>query len=193
MILYFHGFASHGKSWKPELLRKHLAQEKIISPTLPVHPIEVVKYTEKEIIKGKKPVLLVGSSLGGFYAYYLSMIHDIPAIILNPAMRPWAQLTPYIGSNKRSETGEEFLWKEAHIDALKSLNDKIEGTTRNFSNLHFFLSIDDESLDHHWIKEGFPDAGSIRYYNNCKHRFNRFEEIISEIKKILKAIKQNSC
>ena len=191
MILYFHGFGSHGKSWKPQLLKKYLAQEKIMSPTLPVHPFEVVKYAENEIMKSNEPVMLVGSSLGGFYTYCLSMMNDIPAIILNPAMRPWIQLVPYIGSNTRSETGEAFFWQKKHIEALKCIHDKAEGSNGNYSNLHFFLSTDDESLDHKWIKDGFPGAGSVQYYNNCKHRFNRFGEIIPEITRIYSALKQN--
>ena len=117
----------------------------------------------------------------------------IPAIILNPALCPWIQLAPYIGYNARSETEETFLWERKHLDALKRLNDKAEGACSNYCNLHFFLSTDDESVDHRWIKDHFSDAGSIQYYSNCKHRFNRFEEIIPEIKRILSAIKQNSC
>lgn len=34
-------------------------------------------------------VALIGSSLGGFYATQLVAKYQIPAVLINPAMRPW--------------------------------------------------------------------------------------------------------
>lgn len=184
MILYFHGFGSHGKSWKVELLRKHLPSVTIISPTLPVDPVDIVNFAEDEMSRSTERTLLVGSSLGGFYAYCFAMLHNLKAVILNPAMTPWIQLIPYIGINTRNETGEIFEWKREYLDHLKKMNDNVIGQKTPHSNLHFFLSTDDESLDHTWIKESFHDAGSILFLDNCKHRFNRFVEIIPVIKKL---------
>src|SRR5690606_34190601 len=42
-----------------------------------------------ELISSLPQVALVGSSLGGFYATYLVAKHAVPAVLINPAMRPW--------------------------------------------------------------------------------------------------------
>lgn len=189
MIFYFHGFASSENSWKVALLKKHLPAGTLLAPTLPVDPIEVVKLFEQAAAEKGKPGLVIGSSLGGFYAYYASARFDIPAVLINPSTTPWLTLKDYTGINKRYYSGEPFEWKAQYPDALKKLHDEITEFKPKHHLLHFFLSSDDEVLDLDKIPAQFPGAGSIRFYDNCQHSFTRFAEIIPEIEKIIK--KQN--
>jgi predicted esterase YcpF (UPF0227 family) len=150
-----------------------------------VNPEEVVTFIEREIER-KKPRLLIGSSLGGFYAYYASARFDIPAALINPSITPWVTLRDYIGINKRYYTGEPFEWKEQYLHALKEISEKINRFKSKHHLLHFFLSADDEVLDLKVIPGQFPRAGSIRFYDNCQHSFTRFAEILPEIKSLVK-------
>ena len=184
MIFHFHGFASGGNSWKIGELKKHLPNETIIAPTLPVDPQEVVKLFEHVVTEQGKPGLLIGSSLGGFYAYYAATRFNIPAVLINPSITPWVTLQGYIGINKRYYSGEPFEWKAQYLDSLKKLGDQINAYGPKHHLLHFFLSTDDEVLDLKVIPEHFPDAGSIRFYDNCQHSFTRFVEIIPEIESL---------
>lgn len=185
-IFYFHGFASSANSWKVQLLKKHLEKTKIklTAPTLPVDPAEVVKLFEKYVTESGKPGLVIGSSLGGFYARYVSARFDVPAVLINPSITPWFTLAGCIGANKRYYSGETFEWKKEYLDSLKKMNDEMVERGPGHHNLHFFLASDDEVLDHKKIPELYPGAGSIRFYNNCKHAFTRFPEIIPEIEKL---------
>ena len=185
MIFYFHGFASSEKSWKVDLLKKQLTTETIIAPTLPVDPVSVVQFFDQVVTDKGKPKLVIGSSLGGFYANYVATRFDIPAVLINPSTKPWITLKDYIGTHKRYYTDEPFEWKAAYQDALKKINDEIKNYEPKHHRLHFFLSSDDEVLDFKGIPAQFPGAGSVRFYDNCGHSFNRFAEIIPEIKKLL--------
>jgi predicted esterase YcpF (UPF0227 family) len=185
MIFYFHGFASSERSWKIGLLKKRLTAETIIAPTLPVDPDGVVKLFDRVVAENGKPVLVIGSSLGGFYAYYAASRFDIPAVLINPSITPWVTLKDHIGIHKRYYTGEPFEWKSQYPDALKKINDEINNYDPKHQRLHFFLSADDDVLDLSGIPTQFTAAGSIRFYDNCGHSFNRFAEIIPEIGKLL--------
>ncbi|MGD2092781.1 MAG: YqiA/YcfP family alpha/beta fold hydrolase [Candidatus Aminicenantes bacterium] len=185
MIFYFHGFASSERSWKVDLLKKQLTSETIIAPTLPVDPAEVVKLFEQVVTENGKPGLVIGSSLGGFYAYYAASRFDTAAALINPSITPWVTLKDHIGIHKRYYTGEPFEWKVHYLDTLKKINDKINNDDPKHHRLHFFLSADDEVLDFSAIPSQFTAAGSIRFYDNCGHAFNRFAEIIPEIEKLL--------
>ncbi len=46
MIIYLHGFASSGKAYKAQLLRKFLPDIDVISPDLPLEPIRAIKAIE---------------------------------------------------------------------------------------------------------------------------------------------------
>lgn len=189
-IFYFHGFASTGSSWKIQLLKNHLEKSPVkgkkitvTAPTLPIDPVEVVRLFEKFIDDKGKPGLTIGSSLGGFYARYAAARFDIPAVLINPSIFPWFTLAGSIGTHQRFYSGETFEWKKEYLDSLKKMNEEIEKYGATHHNLHFFLAADDELLDHKKIPEFFSDAGSIRFFDNCAHSFNRFPEIILEIEK----------
>jgi predicted esterase YcpF (UPF0227 family) len=184
-LFYFHGFASSERSWKVDLLKKQLTTGTIIAPTLPVDPAEVVKFFEQVVTENGKPGLVIGSSLGGFYAYYAAARFDIPAVLLNPSVTPWVTLKDHIGIHKRYYTGEPFEWKARYLDALARLNDEINNYDPKHHRLHFFLAADDDVLDLSGIPTQFPNAGAIRFYDNCGHSFSRFAEIIPEIEKLL--------
>ncbi len=186
MIFYFHGFASSGNSWKIGELKKHLPNETIIAPTLPVDPEEVVGFFERVVAENGKPALLIGSSLGGFYAYYAAARFNIPAVLINPSITPWITLQDYIGINQRFYSGEPFEWKAQYLESLKKLSDEINCYGSKHHLLHFFLSTDDEVLDLKVIPDQFPKAGSIRFYDNCQHSFIRFVEIIPEIERLVR-------
>jgi predicted esterase YcpF (UPF0227 family) len=190
-IYYFHGFASTANSWKVQLLKKHLAKEgkiKLTAPTLPVDPAEVAGLFEQYVADKGKPGLIIGSSLGGYYARCASARYDIPAILINPSITPWFTLAGCIGINKRYYTGESFEWKTEYLDTLKKMNEEMREIGPKDYNLHFFLAADDEVLNHKRIPELFPGAASIRFFDNCTHSFECFPMIFPDIMKLLEEV-----
>ncbi|NIE96401.1 alpha/beta fold hydrolase [Acinetobacter sp. Tr-809] len=92
-IIYLHGFRSSPMSIKGQQLQQYCAQHDAIRvhlPDLNQSPNQVLQQLSQLIENlSQDKVVLVGSSLGGFYATYLVAKYGCAAVLINPAMRPW--------------------------------------------------------------------------------------------------------
>ena len=90
-LIYLHGFQSSALSIKGQYLQAYCEQHPDYRLHLPDlnRPPEQVMSLMSEMIQDLDQVALIGSSLGGFYATQLVAKHHIPAVLINPAMRPW--------------------------------------------------------------------------------------------------------
>lgn len=115
-IVYVHGFASVGQTDKVREIAKQVGHE-IIAPDFAFRPKETI-----EAIHALTPDILIGSSLGGFYAHLVSMQLQVPAILINPAIAPWEIK---VGEYANHYTGEMFhVTPEAQRD-LRDLGQTI--------------------------------------------------------------------
>ncbi len=79
MYVYLHGLNSAGHSAKAGWLRSALAPARVLAPTFPVHNLaEALPYLSGYIFAAcdlratGEQMVLIGSSLGGFYARHLA-------------------------------------------------------------------------------------------------------------------------
>jgi len=79
-ILFIHGLASSGAYKTADTLRILLRQSTVISPDIPIDAAQALKLL-KEICSEEKPDLIVGLSLGGFWAQKL---RGYKKILINP-------------------------------------------------------------------------------------------------------------
>jgi predicted esterase YcpF (UPF0227 family) len=101
-ILYVHGYGSSGNTDTAINLRRILgAGFDLVSPTYDgSKPVEAAQLLEQALAQlhaqyaPVKPVV-VGTSLGGFFANYLALTADVDAVIVNPSLRPSASLHKY--------------------------------------------------------------------------------------------------
>lgn len=195
MILYIHGFRAKGNGEKATMLRDYFRKERVISPSLkhkPEEDIEDLKTIIKKYwIEGEK-VIVVGSSLGGFYAYYLSVIFNIPCILINPCFNPWEALKGSLGVNTLygsekigDETKETFELKPHHLGELKMLGNKLDAITKNDTLNNFFISCDDEVINHSETLLKFKGC-NIKLFDKAGHTFTKFDRVLPDIEKILK-------
>ena len=83
-ILFLHGFYASGQCVPAVALQEALeGRAEVLTPDLPMHPKEAIRYI-REVIDLEKPDLLVGNSCGSFYAQMLAPIVGIPALLGNP-------------------------------------------------------------------------------------------------------------
>ncbi len=174
MVLYIHGFASCGEGNKSRTLKKHLKD--VMAPNLPIRPKEAVKYLD-EIIANNDIDMLVGSSLGGFYATYLGQKHNKRGVLINPSVRPYNTLKKSLGINRRFCDGAEFEWKEEYLKELLNLD--VKNLRKNLFLV--LLQTGDEVLDYREALKKFSNQRCVVEYGG-NHRFENIEDYICMIK-----------
>lgn len=181
-IIYLHGFNSDGEGWKSQALRKHFPKARVQAPDLPAPPHEVQQLVETCLLQCKQPPLLVGSSLGGFYAYYNSAIHQLQALLFNPSLQPYHTLNDRgIGSFKTWTKGRDYEFKFDYLSQLEQMKREADKKCDQ-KLLRFFLAMDDDVLDHQQLPEQFPHA-PFQWFSGAGHRFSKFEKVLKLIKK----------
>jgi predicted esterase YcpF (UPF0227 family) len=134
-IVYLHGFNSSPKSVKAHALRGAIdalpqrERPEYLVPQLPHRPAEAVR-AASAAIEGRdaSTLTLIGSSLGGYYATHLAERHGTRAVLINPAVRPYEDLQPYLGAQLNPYTGERYDLTREHFRELEAL--KVEHITR---------------------------------------------------------------
>jgi predicted esterase YcpF (UPF0227 family) len=118
---------------------------------------EVCEWIERQAVAAGE-LALIGSSLGGFYATYLAEKYGARAVVINPAIRPYEDLRPYVGRQRNLYTGHEYDVTPAHFDELAAL-----AVTRITKPERYFLLVrtGDELLD--WRKAVDYYAGGYQY------------------------------
>lgn len=190
-ILYLHGFASTGQgSTKVQKLQTMFPAETVYSPTLGHDPDKAVKIAEQELRKafsdGHNKVLILGTSLGGFYAWYLSAKFDVPAILINPVYSPKIIMKQFLGKNKNFSTGDEFEWLQQHIDTLEEYAEFAKNNTDK-NLLTVIAARDDDLISHEEVIKHFADrATDIQVHDTGGHRFDDLEKIKQTVQDRLK-------
>lgn len=182
MIIYIHGFSSSANSTKGQILKDYFAgKEKVLTPGLPEEPDKTIKVLEDLINSAKnEKVMLIGSSLGGFYALVLhSKYKNISTVLINPALYPYEQLKSYVGKNINRSNGEEFEWKEEYLVQLKKMNDNMN--FKDDDKVMLLLAKDDELINYKETLEIMGNTGEIISFDDAGHQFSRFSEVLDRI------------
>lgn len=130
LVVYLHGFRSSPQSAKARALVHAVAalpaasRVALVVPDLGHRPAaaigSVLDIVAREHRHGA-PLTFVGSSLGGFYATHLAERLGARAALINPAVRPWEDLEPWLGTQTNLYTGESFEVTDGHFDELRAL------------------------------------------------------------------------
>ena len=161
MILYIHGFNSSPASHKANQLRRRLAamerEDQFVCPALSHWPEEAMNQLRDRVaLEDPEQVTLVGSSLGGFYATWLTEYLGCRAVLVNPAITPQGGLRAYLGPQKNLYTGEPYEFTETHLAQLEALYVEQPGKMDHYFLIH---TTGDELLD--W-------RVAVARYNGCR-------------------------
>ena len=178
-MLYLHGFGSCGEGKKSTGLKGYFGEENVLSPDLPYAPLDAIAYIDS-LLKHEEIDVLVGSSLGGFYATYFAEKYAMKAVLLNPSTQPWSTLSPYVGWQKRFCDQEVFEFKSVYIAQLKTLEAEVKKGT-----YLVLLQTGDEVLDY-TKAQSLYNKHKVIVEHGGNHRFENIDEYMSMIAKFRK-------
>ena len=173
-ILYIHGLNSSPASAKARQLLQAMQRmgiaEQLYLPALHHHPRQAIAQLEDIIADAGQPVL-VGSSLGGYYATFLARRHDLKALLINPAVRPVEHSAIFQGKQTNLYTGEHWLATDDHIAALAELEVAPPSDPRR---CEVWLQTGDETLDYREAEQYYR-ACCLRIRAGGDHGYLGFE------------------
>ena len=176
MILYLHGFASCGNSTKTKLLKRYFGEVNVLAPDLPVDPAEAIRFIRKTILAHNVD-LIIGSSLGGFYASYFCELQGIKTVLINPSTQPFITLAPYVGTNHFWCSGEPFEFTREH---LNSLFEFAVGKLNAPQRYLVLLQTGDELLDYTKAQAKYEGA-TVVVEEGGNHRFENLNDYLQRI------------
>ncbi|WDY58537.1 YqiA/YcfP family alpha/beta fold hydrolase [Pseudomonas sp. PSKL.D1] len=174
-ILYIHGFNSSPLSKKAQQLEAVMQQlglaERLRIPELHHHPRQAMAQLETAIAELGTP-LLVGSSLGGYYATHLAERHGLKALLINPAVTPHQYFDGHLGTQRNYYSGEDWELTLDHVQALAELEVPAPADPGRYQ---VWLQTADETLDYRHA-ERYYRACALRIQAGGDHSFQGFAE-----------------
>lgn len=125
MILYLHGFRSSPQSMKSRLLAAQMQAlgrlDEWCCPQLPASPKLAIELAQS-LVAGvpAQELVIIGSSLGGYYATWLAEQLGCRAVLLNPAIVPLLDLEQHVGVSTQFHSDEPFEFKRSYIEELRA-------------------------------------------------------------------------
>ena len=185
MIIYIHGFGGSGEGSKAKAFREYFKTQKegFIAPSLSYVPELAIKTLEELIESYDEDVALIGSSLCGFYAIYLSQKYSLKTVLLNPSIYLYRTLSNYLGDAPTFYDESSFKWGEHHIEMLEAFREE----NIKQSRIMLLVQSGDELLNHQEAVDKFVDA-TVIVEEGGSHGFDGIEKYFDKIKKFLKPI-----
>ncbi len=174
MIIYIHGFNSSGQSGKAKELAEMFPEEQVIAPDLPWQPEKAMVLLEQLIQRClDEKVLLIGSSLGGYYAQYLGWRLGYPVVLINPALDPVPLLLECVGKQTNYYTQEVY-----HLtgEAVFSLQRFAVAPGDMKAPVLVLLDKRDEVIDYQIAERAYRDFGTVKCFEGGSHRFEHLQD-----------------
>jgi len=186
MLIYLHGLNSSDQSRKAGVLREHLAPSRVLVPPYPAHRPDAAIANLSDFfhgLQGKRPPIVVGSSMGGFYAQYLARRFTFAHLFLiNPALTPWDLLRDLEGMPQTTAYGETYLLDRDLIESTQKyeVNTPCDGIPTTL-----FLDQGDEVIDFRIAESLYRDCGRLLIFEGGDHEFQHLEEAIAVIREAM--------
>ncbi|MBD2857489.1 esterase YqiA [Spongiibacter sp. KMU-158] len=187
-LLYIHGFLSSPDSQKAQQLKQFLANDfpgvQLDIPALPNTPGDSLKLLDERVqALLNEPgcrLGLVGSSLGGFFATVLAERYRLPAVLINPAVRPTDLAAHFLGTHTNPYSQQTFTIDEDDIATIRAM----EPSDNLHSRYWVLMQTGDEVLDYRRA-EAFYQGQTLTIEEGGDHHFQNFERHMGAVVEFL--------
>jgi uncharacterized protein len=197
-IVILHGFNS-GPGEKSQLAQKWLERNdlsdavQLISPQLSHSPKQAVDELKERLLGKERDTLVIGTSLGGFYAAYLFCVLEskpFHTALVNPSWRPAETLSIHLNQKLINyKTAEEWVFTTSMHRELENLQEELHHKFRNLSDnqISVHLADQDELLDFTEMKNYFTlhKRAVPHYVYSTNHRFECMDELMDNCKQVM--------
>lgn len=190
MFVYLHGLNSAGSSHKAAVLRERLVPIPLVSPTYPAHqPDQAVQHLSSELERWvneaarlAQPLVLVGSSMGGFYGQYLARRFPIDHLVMiNPALRPWELLKQVVGWQYNQALDERYYLSAQMVEATRryAVDEVADGVPTSL-----LLDQGDELIDWRIAAAIYHGSGELCCFEGGSHAFEHLDQALEILARI---------
>jgi predicted esterase YcpF (UPF0227 family) len=194
-IILLHGFNSAPEN-KKAIINQWLIDNNLtdsialIAPQLNYNPNEAIKQIGNIIQEHYGNIIVIGTSMGGFYANYVRSMNQTDQIkvhAINPSWSPSITLKREVNKSQVNlKTSENWLFTEAYLNYLAHFEKACKVELKHYKGNHYVLHLAnadellsfEEMLD--YIKEN--NVPNKCYYYNTNHRFETVNELLENIK-----------
>lgn len=171
-ILYIHGLSSSGASSTASNLRALLPQYEVISPDLPLNPVEALVML-RSLCREKQPQVIIGTSMGAMFA---QQIRGYKKILANPAFHVSEFMRGHIGTNEflnpRQDGTTSYEITPELCDAYQELEKEQFTAISDYDRENTFALFGNKDT----LVDGYAEY--IAHYNRAEwfdgvHRLNR--------------------
>ena len=188
MILYLHGFRSSPQSFKAQMLAKALRDagqgEAWCCPQLPPSPRRAydlaTRLIEQRVAQGldpQKQLVVLGSSLGGYYATCLAEAWQCRAILFNPVVYAARDLATQVGEHTMWNSPDRFQFLPEYIDELAEM---AVGRPADPSRYYLLAAKGDEVLDWREMVDWYQGC-DLRLLEGSDHGISDFANWLPEV------------
>ena len=178
-LIYIHGFLSSPLTGKGQILQRTfpgitLATYDTLHPDIGFAQLDA-------IVRAALPLrpILIGSSLGGFWAYHFASRYALKCVLLNPCMHPAATLGPYVGLVENLYTDEQGRMNRSDLlqyDKYRPVGE-VECVVLHEKG--------DELIPYQESVANFTDKARLILIEGGSHRFENLELAIGEIRSLV--------
>lgn len=191
-LMYIHGYGSTGNALKAKKMRDMFPDDCVVANTYDydrLPPRQLFNLLRDDILR-ERPSMILGSSMGGYYALCCTLFYEGVVWCVNPVHDILDTIRRVLGQ-RDSDRGLVAQRLAEYEDFNRSVFCRLHPKE---GQLHFALSTDDELLgDHHPLLQRFPQCRDVVWKSQCGHRFYRFDELHDPItQSLLSAPRQQS-
>ena len=182
-LIYFHGFRSSPMTEKGQAFQCTFPGITLAAYDT-LHP-DIGYWQLDRIVREALPrrAILIGSSLGGFWACQLAKQYALPCVLLNPCLSPELTLAPYVGEVENLYTGERGMMEESDLQAYGHYRQL--GEAAQCVVLH---EKGDELIPFQESVVNFEGKARLILIEGGSHRFEHLDIAIGEIEALMSGL-----